>query len=64
MLKLIFVSSFFVIIFLGCQNNSSVEPYNYEKDTPVWLKTKIDSMSTNEKYYFGKRIYLSYFYSS
>ena len=31
-----------------CQEESSTEPFNYEKDTPIWLKTKIDSLSTNE----------------
>jgi len=44
------------LTFLSCQNNVS-ENYNYEKDTPAWLKTKIDSIvSTDRKYYFGTQV--------
>ena len=57
MLKLIFISSFLFITFLSCQKNNTVEPYNYKNDTPTWLKEKIDSMTTNPKYYWGTKVY-------
>ncbi len=41
---------------LSCQNVSTVESLNYEKDTPVWLKAKIDTMSTG-KYYMLAKVY-------
>ncbi|MGE5812370.1 MAG: hypothetical protein ACM339_12760 [Ignavibacteria bacterium] len=56
MLKIIFISSLLSIAFLSCQKNSLVEPFNYERDTPLWLKEKIDYMSTNHDY-FGSKIY-------
>lgn len=56
MLKVIFISSFLFITLLSCQNANSIEPINYEKDTPQWLKVKIDSMSTNPDY-FGTKVY-------
>ena len=37
-----------IFLFVCCQDNNSTEPYNYEHDTPVWLKTKIDSLVTND----------------
>jgi len=54
MLKIIFLSSFLFIAFLSCQN--SVESFNYEKDTPQWLKVKIDSLAVNPDY-FGTKVY-------
>jgi hypothetical protein len=56
MLKIIFISSFLFIAFLSCQKNNVVEFFNYERDTPVWLKAKIDSMST-DNYYFNSKVY-------
>jgi hypothetical protein len=35
---------------MSCQKESTTEPFNYEKDTPIWLKSKIDSMSTDPSY--------------
>ena len=32
------------------------EPFNYERDTPIWLKEKIISMSTNHDY-FGAKVF-------
>lgn len=52
MLKIIFLSSFLFLAFLSCQN--SVQPFNYEKDTPQWLKEKIDSMSVNPDYFMSQ----------
>ncbi|HEY6436795.1 MAG TPA: hypothetical protein VIY47_09395, partial [Ignavibacteriaceae bacterium] len=57
MLKLIFISSILLLTFLSCQKNNTIESYNYEKDTPVWLKEKIDSTSANPNYYFGTHVY-------
>ena len=57
MLKLIFISSFLFLTFLSCQKNNTIESFNYKKDSPIWLKEKIDSISENEKYYFGTKIY-------
>jgi len=56
MLKIIITFSFLIIVFLSCQNENINEPYNYERDTPAWLKVKIDSMSINDKY-SGVRVY-------
>jgi hypothetical protein len=56
MLKVIFISSFFLFTYLSCQKNNTVEPFIYERDTPVWLKVKIDSISTNH-HYFGSKVY-------
>ena len=56
MLKVIFISSFLFFTILSCQKDNSVEPFNYERDTPVWLKEKIDSMSINHDY-FGSKVY-------
>ena len=48
MLKIMFLFSFIVITFLSCQN--STEPFNFEKDTPEWLKLKIDSLAVYPDY--------------
>ena len=56
MLKTIFMASFFLIIFAGCQKSNFIEPFNYERDTPAWLKQKIDYMSANQMYY-GAKVY-------
>ena len=50
MLKIILIFTF-LFIFIGCHNNI-VESYDFERDTPEWLKVKIDSIST-KTYYFG-----------
>lgn len=44
------------LVILSCQKENTVEPFNYERDTPVWLKEKINNMSTNHDYY-GTKIY-------
>ncbi len=56
MSKVIFISVLLFAAFVGCQKNNAVEPFNYERDTPLWLKVKIDSMSTNQEY-FGTEVY-------
>ena len=57
MIKMILVISLFPIMFINNQQDT-VTSYNYEKDTPEWLKAKIDSMVTsNHKYYWGSRVF-------
>jgi len=57
MYKMFLVFSLFLVTIICCQSNV-VESYNYEKDTPVWLKVKIDSISTSDNnYYFGTEVY-------
>lgn len=40
-----------LLIFMGCHNDIA-KYYDFERDTPKWLKEKIDSIST-QPYYFG-----------
>ncbi len=47
---------FVIVLLVNCQNQNSVESFNYERDTPAWLKVQIDSMSTNQ-YYHGSQVY-------
>jgi hypothetical protein len=54
MLRIIFVSSFLLFVLLGCKKENSVEPFNYERDTPGWLKAKIDTISNHREYYGTK----------
>jgi len=56
MFKVIFISSFLFVTFLSCQKDNATDPFNYERDTPVWLKEKIDSISANNNY-FGSKVY-------
>ena len=49
MIKIIFITSFVILSFLGCENTN--EPFNYERDTPVWLKEKINNISSNQEYW-------------
>lgn len=48
MIKIFFLSTFVIITLVCCSN--SVEPFNYERDTPQWLKLKIDSLDVNPNY--------------
>ena len=50
MLKLIFISFFLILAFLSCQNVNTADSFNYERDTPAWLKAKIDTMTTGKLY--------------
>ncbi|KAA3614630.1 MAG: hypothetical protein DWQ05_15150 [Calditrichaeota bacterium] len=56
MSRFIIIASFFIFVSIACQKETSLEPYDYEQDTPTWLKTKIDSMSTDHEY-FGLKVY-------
>ena len=55
MKKYIFILSLIVLL-INCQNKNSIESFDSEKDTPAWLKVKIDSMSTNN-FYVGSKVY-------
>jgi len=51
------VFSLFLFTLICCQNNV-IASFNYEKDTPGWLKVKIDSIYTsNNDYYFGTEVF-------
>lgn len=52
----ILVSAFLFITFISCQKESAVGPFNFEKDTPEWLKEKIDALSTDHVNY-GAKVY-------
>ena len=54
MLKIFFISTFLIITLISCSN--SVEAFNYEIDTPEWLKLKIDSLDV-EPNYAGATVY-------
>ena len=54
MLKVIFISSFLLLAFISCNKGDITQPYDYERDTPVWLKEKIDSISVNQFYHGAK----------
>jgi hypothetical protein len=46
---------FFVLV--GCANDSGQEPFDYARDTPMWLKQKIAVMSTDTRSFVGTRVY-------
>jgi hypothetical protein len=55
MKKIIYLFLFLFLTFVGCSNK---EIFNYERDTPAWLKAKIDSVTTaNPKYYSGTKVF-------
>ncbi|MGE5354208.1 MAG: hypothetical protein ACM3P0_19130 [Acidobacteriota bacterium] len=56
MLKILFISIIFLAGIAGCKKENSVEPFNYEKDTPAWLKEKINTMS-QDKSYLGMKVF-------
>lgn len=56
MYRFIIISSFLFLFMLNCQKENSMEPFDYERDTPTWLKAKIDSISSNPEY-FGTKVY-------
>ena len=57
--RIILISGAFLsFIFINCHNNIGSEPFNFEKETPEWLKEKISIMSTDTTYYYAKtRVY-------
>lgn len=51
MVKNLLIASFLLLIFGGCQNDTALAPGQLEKDIPVWLQGKINSISTDQFYY-------------
>jgi len=49
---------FLTIILFGCSMGGGTETFNFEKDTPVWLKEKIGTISNfTGNYYDWTRVY-------
>lgn len=59
MFKIIILSAFIFFAIVCCQEENSTQPFNYEKDTPIWLKVKIDSLITtdNNDDFVGMEVY-------
>ncbi len=53
MRRIVIIAAILSLPLISCQVENSV---NYEKDTPVWLKAKIDSMA-NDLEYYGTKVY-------
>jgi hypothetical protein len=53
MIKVIFVSSFLLLLIIGCHRENNVQSV---KDAPEWLKSKIDTMLSYQEYE-GTRLY-------
>lgn len=51
MMRHFFVISFILLTFIGCELEDVTLPFNFERDTPVWLKEKVYSMSIGQDYY-------------
>lgn len=45
MSRIFFIVSFLLLILVGCQKDYGVESFDFARDTPQWLKAKIDTMS-------------------
>lgn len=43
MIRTILISALIILFITGCKKDNSVEPFNYERDTPQWLKEKIET---------------------
>ncbi|MCK9212077.1 MAG: hypothetical protein M0P61_14645 [Ignavibacteriaceae bacterium] len=50
MKNVIYIILILLFVLTACQKENSVQPFNYERDTPAWLKVKIDSMATAPDY--------------
>jgi hypothetical protein len=51
MLKIIFIASLLFTVLTYCQEKDTTKSFNYERDTPAWLKARIDSISIDAKHY-------------
>jgi len=56
MLKTLLTSAFLILTITNCHKEITANNYNYPKDTPEWLQTKIDSIATI-KYYALTKVY-------
>jgi hypothetical protein len=41
------------LVLVSCNKDSGVEPYDYARDTPEWLKEKISVMSNDTTHFFA-----------
>jgi hypothetical protein len=51
MLKIILVAILFYFTFIGCKKENVTETFDYQRDTPGWLKEKINLMSGDQQYH-------------
>lgn len=51
MVKTLLIAPFLLLSFAGCQHDTALAPGQLEKDIPVWLQIKINSISTDQFYY-------------
>lgn len=56
MLKTLLTSVLLILVITNCHKEITSDNYNYPKDTPEWLQTKIDSIATI-KYYALIKVY-------
>lgn len=56
MSRIFFIVSFLLLILVGCQKDYGVESFDFARDTPQWLKAKIDTMSIQQRY-GGTKVY-------
>lgn len=56
MYKKILCVFFLTLFLLNCRGDSINAPFDFERDTPQWLKDKIEQIS-DDKYYIGTTIY-------
>ena len=43
---------FLIVVLITCNVESSKVVFDYERDTPAWLKEKIDSISSSTGHYY------------
>ncbi len=54
MLKILIISILLILVITNCHKEIATDNYNYPKDTPAWLQTKIDSIATINYYALTK----------
>jgi len=50
------IITFLLLLIIGCQGNQGTNDFDFEKDTPEWLKAKINSISERSDY-LGTKVY-------
>ena len=52
--RIIFISGVLLsFIIVSCKKDSGVEPFDYARDTPLWLKEKITVMSNDTTHFYA-----------
>jgi hypothetical protein len=46
-----------LLLLVGCNTDNGVGPFDYGRDTPMWLKEKIEVMSTDTRSFVGTKVY-------